>query len=134
MSSFMVEDKTINRILTFLFWKGKTIYFDSELEKLGITEEEHFNKLGGLMKALNRYAFNYRYNENNNLKQELSFKWIEEETDIFQVLKSVSCLVYQCSEGNTEKKNLFKFLVKLENALKDKIIDDLPEYKKAEWN
>jgi len=49
-------------------------------------------------------------------------------------LKSLQCLIYQCSEGSVVKTGLYKKLIEVKNDLQDLIISDMPEYKKAVWD
>ena len=50
-----------------------------------------------------------------------------------QALKSLHCYSYQCSEGNIPNKKLYKLLEKLSKDIATHIIDEMPEYDKAEW-
>ena len=50
-----------------------------------------------------------------------------------QVLKSLQCFLYQCTEGTIPKRKLYKTLRDIERVLINDIISKLPEYDKAEW-
>lgn len=47
--------------------------------------------------------------------------------------KAISCLLYQCSEGNVPETSLFGELAKLRNDLAGIIVCGLPEYEAAPW-
>jgi len=127
MSSFIVEDETIIRIIQWIHPSN---------EKLGTA-------LGRKMLRLNIDACNQRYPENHYLNEAdekariKNFKFnIIEELSVSKVraLKSLHCFLYQCSEGNVPSRKLYKTLEKLSQEWADKIVSDLPEYEKAEWN
>jgi hypothetical protein len=51
-----------------------------------------------------------------------------------QVLKSLQCWLYQCTEGDVVTKPLYKFFQDtVEPHLMSSIIADLPEYQAAAW-
>jgi hypothetical protein len=49
------------------------------------------------------------------------------------ILKAVSCLRYQCFEGDVPETPLFKALDGLANALAYEVARKTEEYAKAEW-
>ena len=139
MSSYIVENKTISRIVNFLFWSGSDSVFRSEnkrnIEKLGFNlfEDEGLNKLGQAMLEMNFKAVNQRYSTKDEV-EEFKLKHMElKERGLHQVLKSIQCFLYQCSEGTVPRMKLYKTLKKIEKAVMYEIIDEMPEYKQAEW-
>ena len=58
---------------------------------------------------------------------------LKDRTDL-QVLKSLDCFLYQCSEGEIDKNPLYIAMDKIRNALKSEIINELEGYKLAVWN
>jgi len=52
---------------------------------------------------------------------------------LIQSFKSAQCLRYQCSEGNVPETELYKQLETLIAAMAESIVQELPEYDKAEW-
>lgn len=138
MSSFIVEEDTINRILTFLEKQqyshgllGSSIM--SELKEYGIhdfLEDKDIEVFGNLFLLMNKKAVDVRYNE-ANLIQEHKFKRIK--SGKLQVLKSIHCLLYQCYEGDIPETRLFKTMDKIKQILANNIICDLPGYDKATW-
>lgn len=143
MSSFIVENKTINRFLTWLYWiKSDEIYINRvyrEFYKLKYKiddnyeenlKEKEFNRLGLNMLKMNYKAVNYRYNEKN---KPIDFEFKYEKVKDVQVLKSLQCFIYQCSEGDIPKSKLYKVLIKIESVLKNAIIEKYTDYNKLEW-
>ena len=51
----------------------------------------------------------------------------------YQLLKSLSCYNYQCSEGHAIDEHLHKVCESIFNEQTYKIVDSLPEYKQAKW-
>jgi len=152
MSSFLISDKTLNRILTFIgkkwnfydnvklkrqFWDdfGYKELSDKEKESLNNMsndEETDFilNKIGFVFKEINTEAVNQRYNEKSKTKP---FKFQYEECDIFQAYNHLRCLTYQMNEGNIPETETYKFLQEIENLLAVQIANETKEVKNAEW-
>jgi hypothetical protein len=144
MSSFLVKDCSINKIVTF-FVKCS---YDNELYNslinnklkdngynLNYNQNDDNNpdaqRLIINMKGLNISAINYRYNEDVE-KYDIIFNEIKENNEL-QILKTLQCFLYQCSEGNIPETKLFIMLKEIEEILKNKVIDKLDDYKKAKW-
>ena len=51
----------------------------------------------------------------------------------YQLLKSLNCYIYQCSEGNVPDSKLYKGIDKLIDRLAMFIATHQPEYEEAEW-
>jgi len=132
MSSFIVSQKCMNRIINGLFWNHafKDLY-GSILTRKGYSKSEDFQRLGNELFKLNARGTGQRYGE--KIKPEL-FKWesIGNISNI-QLLKSMQCLKYQCSEGDTDEQELFKLLETLIESLKDHIISSRKDYQEADW-
>jgi len=138
MSAYIVEDKTINRIVNRLvFETSNNPNFDSlkeQLSKLGydLSDESFPRKLAKDMFALNVSAVNQRYNEK---EEATKFNYAQGPiASLIQTLKSLNCWVYQCTEGDVPENDLYKFFTDtFRNYLLKKIVYDLPEYDRAEW-
>lgn len=139
MSSFLVEVETIRRIVDFMDRQQysdnihttsfKRLFKDNNLP----TNDEGYldlDQVGTALMDLNRQAVDYRYDETNQVQV---YKHEDLKSSDLQVLKSLHCLMYQCSEGDIDKKPLYKFLVQLDRLLMSKVINELPEYNKAVW-
>ena len=140
MSAFICNNKTINRILTFLNNPkgilGDLSYTKELFNKGGfdIENEAGLQNLGKAIKNLNCDAVAQRYNEKKDIEavEEYTFKY--EFTTLYQAFNHLRCLTYQCSEGNIPETKLYKLLEKLEQNLEYTIALENPEVKGAEWD
>lgn len=153
MSSFIVENKTINRIVNFCFWEHDSILkyeIQRELKKIGFDlwslsndyeTDRILKSFGEELLKLNLLAFYDRYNHREdiikNIKEAIQ-DYIYEDIALkdrthIQVLKSIECFLYQCCEGEIPESNLYKALEKIAENLKSHIINQIPEYEKAVW-
>lgn len=147
MSAYVVNPKTINRFLSFLqtgnyIWLKKELY---EKTDFNLKTTENVQDLGQALYNMNINAVSQRYahtvneggsipgsyDDNDNL---LSYKFKYNPVGLIQALKSLQCYLYQCSEGNVEEQSLFKVLHTIKNHWIAKVIRNLPEYEKAEWD
>lgn len=125
MSAFIVSNKTMNQALEAMRLCGFNhhgIYLD---------DPDDNQKLGEKLLELNAKAVAQRYKEPEQ-KTDFKFEW--SECNEFQALKSLQCLIYQCSEGNVPETELYKILKECESSLQQLIIDELPRYKAAKWD
>jgi len=138
MSAFIVEDETINRIVTWVESnRGNNAigsYVKSALNKYGLSEGmmtfANLNKMANSFLVLNKLGVDAMYDEKNELHP---MRFVREFAPDIQVLKSMHCLRYQCDEGEVHKQPGFVFLGELIRILTDNIINSLPEYEKAVW-
>jgi hypothetical protein len=124
MSSFIVGDITIDRFMSVV-WKNSS--------------EEGLTKLGRNLLRMNVDATEQRYpthpylDEDEREQRIRNYKFHFQEVTPIQALKSMSCFLYQCSEGTIPKRALYKQMRKKETELAFSIVDAMPEYDKAEW-
>jgi hypothetical protein len=110
MSAFLVEEKTLNRIISYL---------DDELRRsdwlrskfttdLGVNcARDWKTALGQKMWDLNQLSLSYRYGD---AKQELLYQFSPVSCTEIQAYKSLRCWLYQCCEGDIPKESkLFRF-------------------------
>ena len=132
MSAYIVKDKTINRVVTWLSvqpeFLQKRVAGNAEIE---IEDPEFRFKLGLSMYKLNVDAVNERYQENHD--PDLSFKARHEFANRIQVLKSLRCWLYQCTEGEAVTRPLYKAMETLRDFLALEIVESMPKYEAAEW-
>jgi hypothetical protein len=139
MSAFMVEDKTINRVVTWLRDEIKHMYFiPKKLAELGIDTGKPGweEQLGQAMFQLNIDGVTARYGKGEAESfRPLNYKYSPTYAlTAYQVLKSLQCWLYQCTEGEVPETELYKlFDQDIKVYLMSKIIDSLPAYEKAEW-
>jgi hypothetical protein len=135
MSAFVVSDKTINRVVTYLSCSNGTRHYAERLG-LDISTPKAEKELGEKMFALNVRSVDARYGEGEATKfRPLDYRWKPEVfTNNFQAYKSLSCWLYQCAEGDVPETELYKKLDKIGNFMAHEIVASLPEYEKAEWD
>jgi hypothetical protein len=131
MSAFMVQDKTINRIVTWLKTNEESQRFATNHPLLNVESAT----LGQAMFDLNIQGVNARYGDGEAKKfRPLDYQFKKEIfTNAIQVYKSLGCFLYQCSEGNVPDNPLYKELSEYKNSLARAIVCRLPAYDKAEW-
>lgn len=144
MSSFIIQDETINKLVNYFVTcaYSKEEFkpeITREINKFGydLTYDENeknpdANNLGQRMKVLNKKAYNHAY----NLKGDFGlFRWNEHLTEynVYQILKSLDCFLYQCLEGDIPKDKLYITLKNISKILSNHIINHLEDYKKAKW-
>lgn len=153
MSAFVVDPKTINRILTFL--EGRVLGDDTtqlgrfaqkELTKIewGLTPSETICDLGQAMYNLNVNAVRQRYPDDEPHELPGSYGEddkarllpYEKETvrcSVHQAFMSLRCWLYQCSEGNVPGSSLFQTFAKIRDRMAYGIAIDHPAVEAAEW-
>jgi hypothetical protein len=137
MSSFVVSNETINTIASYI---GSEVIRDSYIKRrfkeLGFDIREGWEKiLARKLLMLNKGAVFQRYGRLLEIEQLATngFEYISRNR--FQILKSIQCFLYQCSEGNIpETSELYKLLRELEYKIMHEIIDDMKEYQDAKWD
>jgi len=139
MSSWIVEDKTINRILTWIDRLSANTITGSSVYKLfkkigyDLTEKNDYkelDKLGQEMLKMNYKAINARY---DSKKRATKYEFKRELVDIVQVLKSLQCFTYQCCEGDVPKMELYIALNRIEEILMSEVISEKTNYNEMEW-
>jgi hypothetical protein len=135
MSAYMVDDKTINRIVSYLYQEQDSHWTRGRLAReCGVPMIAGGPELGALMFALNIQGVNARYGdgEASNFRP-LDYQYEYELCTKMQALKSLQCWRYQCSEGDVPETVLYKIMDDYSHRLAESIVDALPAYEKAEW-
>ena len=142
MSSYVVEDETINRIIAW-FDRDRmgsdhiTTYI---LGDHGYTCAEDLERLAHDLFQLNVDAVNQRYGPGEAEKfRPLDFQYSSTVTgwgdsrimNAIRALKSLQCLIYQCSEGDVPQSPLYRMLRDTESAIARWIVSTMPEYEMA---
>src|SRR6266516_4652522 len=122
MSAFMVEDTTINRVVT---WFTREVATNSHftLDRLAreygvdLSSDRWDEKLAQAMFQLNCDGVNARYGNGEAEKfRPLNFRYKPEYYhSLVQVLKSLQCWKYQCSEGDVPETNLYQFFEEVQH-------------------
>lgn len=134
MSAFVVRDHTINRILSFLMnWRSRewSLQQFAKVIDFGHQNMDFTQKLGEALLAMNNDAVNQRYEENESVP-DYTFKF--ELVELPQALRSLRCLIYQCSEGNVPETELYKQLDDLSHRWALELCERVPAYANAKWD
>jgi hypothetical protein len=134
MSAFIVEQKTINKIVTWLAQeveRNTWLWEKARLNGIVTANGQWQEQLAQAMYDLNFQAVNQRYSEENTAPP------IQYHPELYgsylAVLKSLQCWLYQCAEGDVPGKPLYQFFEEVERYLALKIVYALPEWDKAAW-
>lgn len=129
MSAFIVDDSTINRIVSFVAsWEGRS-WYQSQFKKAGVDANEP-TEFGQALAQMNQDAVNQRYQEEPT---ELTYQHKYVQANKVAVYKAIQCLSYQCAEGNVPERELYKLLESMGIWVAGEIIRELPEYEQATW-
>jgi hypothetical protein len=141
MSAFLVEDKTINSILTAIrpILRDYVNYDDENSRELLLLEFDSDTwaaKLGQKMFDFNLEALGERYESTLTdwRTDGKGYAYQPEYTSQIQAIKSFGCFLYQCCEGDIPKKPFYKALKWAKDHLTETFIMSLPEYNLADWN
>jgi hypothetical protein len=140
MSAYVVEDLTINKIVSFLYLKdqGDRYYGPARLVMAAgydLGTEEGRVRLAVRMFALNVRAVNARYGLGAaKTFRPLTFKHhlVHPPSEAFAYV-SLGCWLYQCSEGKVPETRLFKLMSSVCDSMAHNLADRLPEVQKAPW-
>ena len=137
MSAFIVENKTINRILTYLelnqYQNGQ--WESRRLKEAGhdITTQDGLTILGRTMLNLNTDAVDQRYDEKNNREFVGKYNFKTIPVDRIQALKSLRCWIYQCLQGDIPEREFFKLMDAISYQWMYAIINDMKAFQTADW-
>lgn len=138
MSAYVVEAKTINRVVSGMletYHYTDTHWTVRKLEELGFSRtREGQQKLAEALLEMNREAVSQRYNEE---KETGPIAYRLELASPAQYYKSAQCLMYQCMEGTVPQQPLYKILADYHNAiaykLAERYIESMPKAQRPEW-
>jgi len=124
MSAYVVEDETIDRILSYL--QANASYVEG-VSGLGNADSNTLTAFGRKLLYLNTQAVNQRYSTDNEC-YDASYNFKQVAVGAIQASKSLACLIYQCSEGDVPDTELFKLLEQVEGEINGRIVRALPEW------
>ncbi len=128
VKKFIVPDKTINRVLSWL------VENDAGVPGLEGKDSESLAKLGTSMLEMNCEVIDqlYGYGEAAEYRPlDYEFQW--ERTSEIQVLKSLQCWLEQCFGGRIVEMDLYREMKAIESKLACKLVSCLESYAAAEW-
>lgn len=123
MSSYLVSDKTINAIVTYLCYSDlewlRQLFCDATSRN-----GDFCNTVGKALFDLNVNAVEQRYGKGEARKfRELNYAYRAARTSLVEVYDSVKELMYQCCEGDVPETELYKLLESTQVAVADQIIN-----------
>jgi hypothetical protein len=135
VSAFLVADKTLNRILSYLDEEvGRSAWLRTKFVRdLGVNLAGDWRTaLGQKMWDLNQLALGYRYAAP---KQERIYQFSPVPCPAIQAYKSLQCWLYQCCEGDIpDASKLYTFFdTVVVGHIANCIITQIPAYEQAEW-
>lgn len=145
MSAFVVDDKTINRIVSFINTIGMAGHVHKfwapiqPLIKLGYVLDTDIGckRLAEEMFTLNCDSVEQRYGEGQAEEfrpLDFQYQYCGSGVGQYQVLKSLRCFLYQCCEGNIPAQNaLYKALEDISLNICYQIVSRSAEYEAAVW-
>jgi hypothetical protein len=137
MSAYIVEDATINAVISFLAKDRKGDYMRRQiLEETGCDLETTLGReaLGQAMFALNCNAVEQRYGDGEaKAFRDLDYKFaLNIMASRFSAYKCLKCWLYQCSEGDVPDTSLlYAAMNRVKGEMADDIVSALPEYESA---
>jgi hypothetical protein len=144
MSAFMVDDITINRVVSWMYYeivgdKNLSYYLKEEFKEYDFIKDSGFEKLANDMFQLNANSVEQRHGKGELGKfrsldfefKLISILWLNNE---YQVLKSLRCWLYQCAEGDILDTNkLYQKFDRLSGKLAYRLVEQLDVYENAHW-
>ena len=137
MSAYVVDDVTINQIVSFLsrqanresWWKNY-----SPLAKLNynLGTDKGDAKLANDLFNLNVESVCQRYSGDDPDSYTFTFNY-EISTTIFEAIKSIGCLMHQSCEGDCMERPLYQALERVKGMLAMEVVETLPQYEAANW-
>ena len=135
MSAFLVEDRTINRVVTWLVHQRANSYYRELIAPaLGCEcdDPDFAQKLGISMVMLNTDAVNGRYGQAR--PPDITYRFRNEPAAKMQVLKSLRCWLYQCAEHDIPKESaLYQVMEQASLHLAFEIVRELPAWEALAW-
>jgi len=137
MSAFLVSTPTINQIvagISTLVKQRRTSQIPARLAEVGFDTNQAGweERLAKALFALNAQAVAQRYTE----PEAKGFKYTRVEwlPNRYQLLKSINCWLYQCTEGDVPNRPLYQlFAGMVVRWLLECIVYTSPKYEAANW-
>ncbi len=137
MSAYIVEDATINAVVSFLAMDRKGDWMRRQIQTetgCDLATTEGKEELGKAMFALNCNAVEQRYGEGQAKDfRDLDYTFsLNINVNKFAAYKSLKCWLYQCSEGDVpESSLLYAAMNRVKGEMADDIVSSLAQYESA---
>ena len=138
MSAFVVEDKTINGVISFVSRHDECDDIRRTIKEetgINLLERDGPMKLGTAMFALNCNAIEQRYGKGEAANfRDLDYSFRFSAVSRMQAYKNLRCWRYQCCEGDVpETSLLYTTMNRVLDLLAHAIVADLPEFSALPW-
>jgi hypothetical protein len=140
MSAYIVDNETINKIVSYLYAKavgGDTSSVLLELVKIGwdlSNNQDHAERLANAMFDLNVAAVQARYEGAEEEWYPLpSFKYQFTPASQIEAIKALKTWKYQCTEGYIPTTKLYKAMTEVHCLLCVDFVEQTEEYEAAQW-
>jgi hypothetical protein len=141
MSSYIVDDKTINKIVSHIFAKAlapdSSIRWEAtKLAKMGysLTSAHWCSDLAHKMFDMNVAAVKARYGVAEVERYPYHvFKYLFTPATQIEVIKALKAWKYQCTEGRVSELALYKAMVEVHCLLCIDFVEQTEEYEAAPW-
>lgn len=139
MSAFLVKDRTINQVVTWLHQQRSDSIYQHKIEQafgLNLLDRADCGRLAQAMFELNSKAVRQRYRDADQSEMiPASFTPKYELATAMQAYKSLRCWYYQCAEGDIRETSiLYGIMGEILDCLAHEIICSMPAYEKATWD
>ena len=140
MSAYQVSENCLYNVLTLIAKSGGYGEHYHKAQPVIKMAKDKPAKLFDHLARLNIYALTERYDSRMaDMVSELRFNEqaytkAQMYQNKYQLLKSLSCYNYQCSEGNATNEDLHKVCEGIFNEHCHDIVMRLPEYEQAKWD
>lgn len=139
MSIYIVDNGTINKIVSYLY--AKAVGRDTSVISAGLvrmsfdfSHEDHPERLANQMFDLNVATVQAHYGEVEGESFPLPvFKYLFTPATQIEVIKALECWMYQCKRGDALESELYKAMVQTHYLLCADYIHQLDEYEAAPW-
>ena len=140
MSAYIVDDKTINRIVAAAMLRtlGSLGPLVRQFRLVPDNPEPHdWAALGSALRDMNVAAVIARYGPSDSLPGPsplLPYRFrLISAPSLIQTVKTLACYLYQCSEGDIPEQRLYQQLDNWQAELCRYYVTESDEYDQAEW-
>jgi hypothetical protein len=141
MSAYIVDDETINKIVSYILAKAlgpdSSIQWEAtKLFKMGydLTSSSSCYELAHKMFDMNVAAVNERYGKGEAEKfRPLDFQYRFVPATQIEVIKALKAWKYQCTEGRVPELALYTAMVEVHCLLCIDFVEKTEEYEAAPW-
>jgi hypothetical protein len=128
MSAYIVEDRTINQIITHLLHRRDCEWLRQQFADAIKPAASGGPELGRALFKMNIAAVEVRYGKGEAKKfRPLDYKFRPEAADELRAYHAIRELLYQCDEGDIAKDRLYGLLDDLKAVVADSIIERVTE-------